>query len=141
LPRLDFISGWAILENVNLKIVFKGLTLDARLNRSPTAQKIADALPIEGAAQVWGDEIYFEIPVDALPEPGARREVAVGELGYWPEGKSFCIFFGRTPASKDEKPRAYSEVNVIGRLLETPADKLRAVKPGNKVKIEQAKKS
>jgi uncharacterized protein len=126
---------------MNVRIVFKGLSLDARLNRSDTAKKIADALPIQGVAHTWGDEIYFEIPVDALPEENARRDVEVGELGYWPEGKSFCIFFGRTPSSKDEKPRAYSEVNAVGKLVETPLEKLRAVKPGNKVRIEQAKKS
>lgn len=139
--RLDFIGGWVNLEKMKIKIIFKGLELSAKLNRSLTAQKIAKALPISGSANLWGDEIYFEIPVDALPEPDARRDAEVGELGYWPEGRSFCIFFGPTPASKDQKPRAYSEVNIVGALLDTPVEKLKAIKSGSKVKIEQAKKS
>jgi uncharacterized protein len=128
-------------KNMKIRIVFKGLSLEAKLNRSDTAKKVADALPIESTARTWGDEIYFEIPVDALPEPDARRDVEAGELGYWPEGKSFCVFFGPTPASKDDNPRAYSEVNIIGRLAETPVEKLKTIKSGSKVKIEQAKKS
>jgi len=91
--------------------------MEAELNDSPTAQQIWDALPITGAANVWGDEIYFEIPVMAQQAPDARAEVEVGELGYWPVGRAFCIFFGPTPVSTDDRPRAYSPVNVIGRVL------------------------
>jgi len=93
------------------------VSMEAELNDSPTAQQIWDALPITGAANVWGDEIYFEIPVMAQQAPDARAEVEVGELGYWPVGRAFCIFFGPTPVSTDDRPRAYSPVNVIGRVL------------------------
>jgi len=93
------------------------VSLEAELNDSPTAQQIWDALPVTGSANVWGDEIYFEIPVTAKQAPDARTEVAVGELGYWPVGRAFCIFFGPTPVSTDDRPRAYSPVNVIGRVL------------------------
>ena len=93
------------------------VSLEAELNDSPTAQQIWDALPVTGSANVWGDEIYFEIPVTAKQAPDARAEVAVGELGYWPVGRAFCIFFGPTPVSTDDRPRAYSPVNVIGRVL------------------------
>jgi hypothetical protein len=87
------------------------------LNDSPTAQKIWDALPIKGRANVWGDEIYFEISVEMPQEPDARQDMEVGELGYWPVGRAFCIFFGPTPVSTGDKPRAYSPVNVLGRVL------------------------
>ncbi|HOT90608.1 MAG TPA: cyclophilin-like fold protein [Anaerolineae bacterium] len=93
------------------------VSLEAELNDSPTAQQIWDALPITGSANTWGDEIYFEIPVTARQAPEARAEVEVGELGYWPVGRAFCIFFGPTPVSTDERPRAYSPVNVVGRVL------------------------
>jgi hypothetical protein len=93
------------------------VALEAELNDSPTAQRIWEALPITGRANIWGDEIYFEIPVKAEQEPDARADVEVGELGYWPVGSAFCVFFGPTPASADEKPRAASPVNIIGRVL------------------------
>lgn len=93
------------------------VSLEAELNDSPTAQQIWDALPMTGSAHTWGDEIYFEIPVTVRQSPDARAEVEVGELGYWPVGRAFCIFFGPTPVSTDERPRAYSPVNIIGRVL------------------------
>jgi hypothetical protein len=111
--------------------------LPAELNDNPTAQQIALALPIEGRANVWGDEIYFEIPVIAGQEPDARAEVEVGELGYWPVGHAFCIFFGPTPASIDERPRAYSPVNILGRVL-GDATKFRGVSNGVVVRIEKS---
>ena len=93
------------------------VSLEAELNDSPTAQQIWDALPITGSTNVWGDEIYFEIPVTAKQASDARAEVEVGELGYWPVGRAFCIFFGPTPVSTDDRPRAYSPVNVVGQVL------------------------
>ena len=110
------------------------VSLPAELNDSPTAQQVWDKLPIEGAANVWGDEIYFEIPVVADQAPDARAEDEVGELGYWPVGRAFCIFFGPTPVSSDERPRAYSPVNVLGRVL-GDATLFRAVRGGQKVRI------
>ena len=99
-----------------IKIMAGEVELKAELSDSPTAQKIANALPIEGRVQRWGEEIYFAIPVQADLEPGAREEVEVGEMGYWPTGNAFCLFFGPTPASSGEKPRAASAVNILGRF-------------------------
>ena len=93
------------------------VTMEAELNDNPTAQKIWKALPITGRASTWGDEIYFEIPVQAEEEPDARADVDVGELGYWPVGRAFCVFFGPTPASTGVQPRAASPVNISGRVL------------------------
>jgi hypothetical protein len=112
------------------------VSLPATLNDSPTAQQIWDSLPIEGRANVWGDEIYFGIPVKAGEEPDARAEVEVGELCYWPPGNAFCIFFGPTPASIDERPRAASPVNILGRVL-GDATSFRGVRGGTPVKIER----
>ena len=110
------------------------VSLAAELNDGPTAQRIWQALPIEGKANRWGDEIYFEIPVKAGQEPDAREQVEVGELGYWPVGHAFCIFFGPTPVSTDEHPRAYSPVNILGRVT-GDATRFRAVKDGVRVQI------
>jgi len=113
------------------------VSLTAELNDGPTAQQIWQALPIEGEANRWGDEIYFEIPVKAGQEPDAREQVEVGELGYWPVGHAFCIFFGPTPVSTDECPRAYSPVNILGRVI-GDATRFRAVKVGMRVQIIRA---
>lgn len=113
------------------------LNLEAELNEKPTAGKVWEALPIEGRANRWGDEIYLEIPVAAEPEPDAREEMEVGELGYWPVGRAFCIFFGPTPASHGEQPRAYSPVNLLGRVS-GDATLFRQIKSGESVVIERA---
>lgn len=113
------------------------VTGDAELNDSPTAKQIWDALPISGTANTWGDEIYFAIPVVANQEAGARAQVEVGELGYWPVGHAFCIFFGPTPASTGDQPRAYSPVNILGRVV-GEATRFRAVQDGAPVQITRA---
>ena len=110
------------------------VSMPAELNNSPTARRIMETLPIEGSANTWGDEIYFEIPVIADLEPDARAEVEVGELGYWPVGHAFCIFFGPTPASTDKRPRAYSPVNIVGRVV-GDATLFRAVRDGADVRM------
>jgi hypothetical protein len=118
----------------SITISVEGISLSAELNDSPTARRIWEALPIEGWASTWGDEIYFEIPVVVAQEPGARAEVEVGELGYWPVGHAFCVFFGPTPVSTDERPRAYSPVNILGRVV-GDATRLRAVRSGAAVRL------
>jgi hypothetical protein len=110
--------------------------MEAELGDSPTAQQIGAALPIEGSANLWGDEIYFEIPVVAAQEADARALVEVGTLGYWPVGHAFCIFFGPTPASSDERPRAYSPVNILGRVL-GDATRFREVRNGETVTLSK----
>jgi uncharacterized protein len=99
------------------------------LNDSPTAIQVWDALPIDGRASAWGDEIYFEIPVVAKQASDARAEVAVGEFGYWPVGYAFCVFFGPPPVSGGSAPRACSPVNVLGRVIGN-ASARRAVRDG-----------
>jgi hypothetical protein len=120
-----------------ITITVEGISVVAELNESPTAQKIWDALPIEGSANTWGDEIYFEIPVIAKQEADARAEVEIGTLGYWEPGHAFCIFFGPTPASLDEKPRAASPVNILGQVIDD-ATVLKSVRNGAQVQISRA---
>jgi len=111
----------------------------AQLNESATASAIWAALPLQAVASRWGDEIYFSIPVRLAEELGARQDMAVGELGYWPVGTAFCVFFGPTPASKGPGPRAYSNMNPFGQILED-ATVLRAVSDGDPVTVEAALK-
>lgn len=113
-----------------------GISLEAELNTSPTAQEIWRLLPVEGHANIWGDEIYFEIPVDMPQESDACQDMAVGELGYWPVGRAFCIFFGPTPVSTGEQPRAYSPVNPLGRVL-GDTTRLRSVQDGEMVSLRR----
>ena len=91
------------------------VTVSAALNDTDTAAMIWDALPIEAPASTWGDEIYFGIPVAAGEEMG-QEIVELGDLGYWPPGSAFCMFFGPTPMSRGDEIRPASPVTVIGRM-------------------------
>jgi len=117
-----------------IQITAGDVTAFAELNDSPTAQAIWDALPIKARANIWGDEIYFGIPVKRGEEADAREVVALGELGYWSPGHAFCIFFGRTPASQGDEIRAASPVNIIGKM-EGDARVFKKVKDGAAVTI------
>jgi hypothetical protein len=120
-----------------ITITAGSVRMEAELNDSPTAQAIGEALPITGRANTWGDEVYFKIPVQAEEEADARADVAVGELGYWPVGSAFCIFFGPTPASDGPEPRAASPVNILGRVL-GDATEFRQVPGGATVELARA---
>jgi hypothetical protein len=117
-----------------IRISIGNVSVEAELLDTPTAGKILEALPLESAANVWGDEIYFDIPLSLDPEPDARADVAVGDLAYWPAGPAFCIFFGPTPVSTGDQPRAYSPVNVFGRVI-GDAELFKGVSGGARVKV------
>ncbi len=102
---------------MKIKIQINALSVEAELNDSPTAKKVAEALPITASFNTWGDEIYFTIPVDAELDETAREEVEMGDLGYWPTGKAFCIFFGQTPMSEPGRIVPAGAVNIIGRVI------------------------
>ena len=119
-----------------IRIIAGGLVVEATLNESETAKAVAAALPITAAASTWGDEIYFGIPVDASLEDG-REVVDLGDLGYWPPGRAFCIFFGRTPASRGDEIRPASAVTVIGKVTGDPAV-FKRVSSGAQITIEQS---
>jgi len=99
-----------------IKITTGQMQVKAELNDSPTAKFIFEALPIKARGKRWGGEIYFSIPVEAGLEADSRDVLEAGELGYWPTGNAFCIFFGPTPASRADEIRASSAVNIIGKV-------------------------
>ena len=121
------------------KIIIKAGQVEGRaeLNDSATATAIWQALPIEGSANTWGEEIYFRIPVSQALEPGAREVVELGDLAYWPQGEAFCIFFGATPISDPGEIRPASTVNVVGQLSDDPKAFL-SVASGTSVRIDRA---
>ena len=99
-----------------IKITAGSLVVDAELNDTRTASAVWDALPIQANGSTWGDEVYFRIPVEAELESG-QEVVELGDLGYWPPGQAFCLFFGPTPASQGDEIRPASEVTVIGKII------------------------
>ena len=119
-----------------IKIRAGSVEAEAVLNDSLTAKNIWEALPIEAKANTWGDEIYFTIPVKAPLEKTAQDLVEAGDLGYWPSGNAFCIFFGPTPMSRGKEIRPASAVNVIGRVS-GDAKVFKKVPSGAKVRLEQ----
>ena len=118
-----------------IRIVAGSITADAELNDSGTAGAIWDALPIEAAAQTWGDEIYFDVGVSGGPD-ASQEVVEIGDLGYWPPGRAFCIFFGPTPMSRGDEIRPASAVNVVGKVVGNPTV-FKKVRAGVRVKLER----
>ena len=118
-----------------IRITAGSVVAKADLNLTRTAVAIWEALPIEARASTWGDEVYFTIPV-RLGEEKPREVVDMGDLGYWPPGHAFCIFFGPTPASRGNEIRPASPVNVVGRLLGDPKV-FRQVESGAPIRLEQ----
>ena len=122
---------------MKINIIVSRLTLEAELNNTPTAQKVAEILPFRSSFDTWGDEIYFTIPVECELDESAREQVEIGDLGYWPTGRAFCIFFGPTPMSTDGKIRPASAVNIIGKVM-AGATKLKEVMHEGEVSLEMA---
>ena len=98
-----------------INIIINENSYPAELNSPKTAQAVYDALPIEAEANFWGEEIYFVIPLKMDNEKPTER-VKVGDLAYWPQGSAFCIFYGRTPGSRDGEPKPYSPCTIIGKF-------------------------
>jgi hypothetical protein len=100
-----------------IRLTLGRMEIAAELDDSPTSQALLQALPLESTAHRWGDEIYFDVPVQTAEAPDARQDMEVGEIAYWPAGPALCLFFGPTPVSRGTRPRAYSNVNPCGRIL------------------------
>jgi hypothetical protein len=111
----------------------KNMGFYVKFNDSPVAQKVLNCLPLDGIVRRRGDELYFETNI-ALPSDGLTSEVKVGDVAYWPEGKSLCVFFGPTQASQAEKPVPVSPVVIIGSTMATPGE-LREIKADEPIRV------
>jgi hypothetical protein len=102
---------------VPITIKADSVALEGELFDTKAATEISRTLPIETTFHVWGDEFYFEIPLNLPPDESATTEVKVGDIGYWPPGKALAIFFGPTPMSMGQDPVPASAVNIVGRII------------------------
>ena len=106
------------------------------MNNTETATQIYAALPLQGDGSFWGEEIYFDVGKD-FPAENPTEEVNIGDVAYWAPGKALCLFFGRTPASTSNRPRAASPVTVIGRLSEN-VERLKGIKNLRNIEVKRA---
>jgi hypothetical protein len=115
---------------IEIEVVGKGKAraiLDER--NIETARMIYDNLPLEGEANLWLEEIYFDIPLKMEYENPSSTTV-IGDLSYWPPGSAFCIFYGKSQPA--------SEVNNIGKV-EKNLELFHEVKNDDKVVIRKCK--
>lgn len=98
-----------------------------RFQSPMTVDNLANALPFEGRAARWKEEVYFETPVKLGGEK-PRNKVEVGTLAYWPMGSALCIFYGST--------QPYSPVNIVGKITSN-LELFRNVKSGTKIRVEK----
>jgi hypothetical protein len=117
-----------------IRFDFGALMLDAELLDTPTAKAIAAALPLSSSVLTWGEEVYFDVPVEVAREKDARAVIVPGEIAYWPQGQAIAIGFGRTPISKGNETRLVSPCNVFAKALGSVTS-LSKVKTGVKVEV------
>ena len=120
----------------NIVITAGSIRLEAQMNDTFTSKAISNILPITAAANTWGDEIYFSMPITLELEDG-QEVVELGDLGYWPPGRAFCIFYGLTPASQGDEIRPASAVTIIGKV-QGDVTALKQIGGGEQVVIEAA---
>jgi hypothetical protein len=119
----------------NIKIVVGNIEAEATLNDTKTAKMLFDVLPVTCEANIWGDEIYFTIPVDAELEDG-KETVELADIAYWPPGSAMCIFLGKTPVSRGDEILPASAVNIIGKVKDINT-LFRKVKDGAKITVKK----
>ena len=120
---------------VRIRITVRDITRNAELFDTSCAKKIVEALPIIANPNEWGDEFYFEIPVNTPLDETATTKVKAGDIGYWPPGRALAIFFGPTPISTGIDPVPASAVNLVGKIS-ADATVLRKVKGAGEIRIE-----
>ena len=119
-----------------IQISTGNLTLTATLNDLETANQLWETLPITGRVQIWGDEIYFSIPVNVEEELDSQETVRAGAVAYWPPGSALCLFWGPTPVSAPGEIRPASAVNVVG-IIDNDPTLLAQVPAGSEIVVEK----
>lgn len=119
---------------MKIRIKVGDLVLQGELFETPCARRIYELLPLEVVPKAWGDEFYFEIPLEWPLDETATEKVKVGDIGYWPPGRALALFFGPTPLSTGPDPVPASAVNLVGKV--EGAEVLRRVKGQRVLRIE-----
>lgn len=97
-------------------------------DRNPTiAAEFYRSLPVNAKANLWGEEVYFELPLE-LEDENPSPEAKSGDISYWSPGSAFCIFFGRT--------QPYSPVNHLGKVIEG-LDLFKVIKNGDRIMLSR----
>ena len=122
--------------NKRIRISWNNGEVFAVLEDTPTAGKLLEALPCVSRANTWGDEVYFEVPVEAELEPDARQVVDAGAVCFWVEGSSLALPYGPTPVSVGDECRLVTAVNVLG-MIEGDPRTLASINSGDEVRVEE----
>ena len=118
-----------------IRIAWKGGEVTADLRDTPTVRQLLAALPCEAAANTWGEEVYFELPVRAASEPDAQQVVDAGTVCFWVQGSALALPYGPTPVSKGDECRLVTRCNVLGKIAGDPRQ-LKKVKDGATIRVE-----
>jgi uncharacterized protein len=118
-----------------VRIAWQGGEVTAHLRDTPTARKLLGVLPCDAGANTWGDEVYFEVPLNAVLESDAQQVVDPGTVCFWVEGSSLALPFGPTPASRGDECRLATRCNVLGRIEGDPR-RLKKVEQGARIRVE-----
>ena len=122
------------MTSINLK--FPSFDIIIKLRSTPTANAIKSILPCKSIVKTWGEEIYFEIPIeeDLDLENDAKDIINVGEIAYWIEGKCIAIGYGKTPISKGNEIKLATRTNIWGDAL-LNIKELSKIKDGDEVVV------
>ena len=117
-----------------IRIAWPKGAASAALNDTPTARALVAALPLKAKGQTWGEEVYFEIPIEATLEKDAKQIVPPGTVCFWVEGSSLALPWGRTPISEGDEPKLVTRCNVLGRI-DGEARQLASVRSGDSISL------
>lgn len=122
---------------MRIRIKWSKGEMTGTLGDTPTARSLVAALPVTSAANTWGAEVYFEVPVKAALDPNPKQVVDPGTICFWVQGSSLALPYGPTPVSEGNECRLVTAVNVLGKLDGDPKQ-LASIQEGERVTVESA---